>query len=48
MQLGQKPCFMVPFEKDRNFIGRESFIQDIERRLESQSRVALAGIGGVG
>jgi hypothetical protein len=39
---------MIPFERDRKFIGRENVIQDIEQRFESQSRVALAGIGGVG
>jgi hypothetical protein len=48
MRTGQKSCFMIPFDRDRNFIGREDVIEKIEQRFESQSRVALAGIGGVG
>ena len=41
-------CFIVPFERDPKFIGREELITEIDRRFEVQKRVALAGIGGVG
>jgi hypothetical protein len=41
-------CFIVPFERDSKFIGREDIIAEIGRRFEVQRRVALAGIGGVG
>lgn len=45
----QETCFMVKFEQDENFIGREDIIIEIDRRLMAgQHRVAIAGIGGVG
>jgi N-terminal domain on NACHT_NTPase and P-loop NTPases len=40
--------FMVPFERDRKFVGRVGVLDDIEQSFKSQSRVAIAGIGGVG
>lgn len=40
--------FLVPFERDRKFIGRSFIIQDIDLRIEMQRRVALCGIGGIG
>ncbi|OCL02580.1 TPR-like protein, partial [Glonium stellatum] len=43
-----KPIFMVPFEKDPKFVSRTSVIADIEQVLKKQSRIAIAGIGGVG
>ena len=42
------PVFMVPFEKDPKFVGRADVIADIEQALKKQSRIAIAGIGGVG
>jgi predicted RND superfamily exporter protein len=42
------PVFMVPFEKDPKFVGRADVIADIEEALKIQSRIAIAGIGGVG
>lgn len=48
MRPGEKPCILVPFDRDQDFIGREDIIDQIEQRFESQSRVALTGIGGVG
>ncbi|KAH0562548.1 hypothetical protein GP486_002769 [Trichoglossum hirsutum] len=41
-------CFVVPFERDSKFIGRNDIITQIGRKFEAQRRVALAGIGGVG
>jgi len=41
-------CFIVPFERDSKFIGREYIITEIGRQFKVQRRVALAGIGGVG
>jgi hypothetical protein len=43
-----KVLFMVPFERDTKFVGRGNTLLEIEKRFENQSRIALAGIGGVG
>jgi tetratricopeptide (TPR) repeat protein len=43
-----QPIFCVPFTRDPKFIGRGEIIKDISTRFESQKRVALAGIGGIG
>lgn len=47
-----EPCSTVPFEKDEDFIGRESILKEIENRLSPGSgqhrRVAVVGHGGVG
>jgi hypothetical protein len=48
MRLGQKPCFIIPFDRDQKFIGREDVIEEIEQIFENRRRVALSGIGGVG
>ncbi|MCJ1400137.1 hypothetical protein MMC11_003341 [Xylographa trunciseda] len=42
------PIFMVPFERDSNFVGRGDVLSQIDKRFEDHSRAALAGIGGVG
>ena len=39
---------MVPFERDPKFVGRMDFIAELDQRLISSRRVALAGIGGIG
>lgn len=45
----REPYFMVKFEQDENFIGREDIIKGIDRRHTGrQHRVASAGIGGIG
>ncbi|KAH0536621.1 hypothetical protein FGG08_006515 [Glutinoglossum americanum] len=45
----RKTCFMVKFNSDRNFIGREDIMKEIGERLKmGQRRVAITGIGGVG
>ena len=41
-------CFTVPFERDVRFIGREDIFTEIHKQFKVRSRVALAGIGGVG
>lgn len=40
--------FTVPFNRDPKFVGRTDIIQEITTRFETQSRVALCGIGGIG
>ncbi|KAJ5616419.1 hypothetical protein N7537_001533 [Penicillium hordei] len=40
--------FFVPFTRDPNFVGRADVFDEIDRRFKSESRVSLAGIGGVG
>ena len=40
--------FLLPFERDDHFVGREDILDTITKTLEVQSRVAVAGIGGVG
>jgi hypothetical protein len=45
----REPCFMVKFDQDENFVGREEIIIEIDRRLMAgQHRVAITGMGGVG
>ena len=40
--------FLVPFSRDKQFVGRESSLQSISSSFGTQNRVALSGIGGVG
>lgn len=40
--------FLVPFDRDPYFVGREEIIAQVDNRLHIRSRVSLAGIGGVG
>ncbi|KAL8897618.1 MAG: hypothetical protein Q9207_007124 [Kuettlingeria erythrocarpa] len=40
--------FLLPFTRDEQFVGRESQLQSIASSFETQSRVAVSGIGGVG
>ena len=47
-QRNPKPCFMVRFEQDPNFVGRENELREVEERFKEQHRVVLSGIGGVG
>jgi len=44
----RKSHFMVRYEKDEDFVGRDEVMKEIEGRFETKNRVALAGIGGVG
>jgi hypothetical protein len=40
--------FMVPFERDHQFINRKDILDEIDRNFSKRGRVALAGLGGVG
>jgi hypothetical protein len=40
-------AFMVPFEKDLKFVGRDDTMAEIDQKLKTQSRVSLTGIGGI-
>ncbi|KAL3957306.1 hypothetical protein ACCO45_007884 [Purpureocillium lilacinum] len=42
------PVFMVPFQRDANFLGRVAALELIEQRFERHSAVALSGLGGLG
>jgi hypothetical protein len=45
----RKPIFMVPFDQDETFVGREDILDNIEQKLKaSRRRAVLTGIGGVG
>ena len=44
----QTAIFLVPFGQDNQFIGRENIISEIDERLETEQRIALIGIGGIG
>lgn len=44
----QESYFMLPFERDPKFIGREDILAEICEKFKTQRRVSLAGIGGVG
>ena len=42
---------MVPFQRNKDLIGREKYIQSIETKLcvpNKYCRVALVGLGGIG
>ena len=43
-----KRVVILPFERDKQFIGREYVLTSIECLFQSQKRVAVTGIGGVG
>ncbi|MCJ1405825.1 hypothetical protein MMC11_009055 [Xylographa trunciseda] len=44
----ERTLFMVPFGRDNQFVGREDIIGDVDKKFETEQRVALTGIGGVG
>jgi hypothetical protein len=44
----RKSVFMVRYEKDDDFVGRDQIMKEIEDRFKTKTQVALAGIGGVG
>jgi hypothetical protein len=52
MAVSQQPrrsVFMVPFDRDETFVGREDILDSIDQRLNSpRRRAVLSGIGGVG
>ena len=44
----KKPLFMIPFERDSQFVGREDVLLKINELSKKEKRIALTGIGGVG
>jgi N-terminal domain on NACHT_NTPase and P-loop NTPases len=44
----KKTQFMLRYQKDEDFIGRDEVMKEIEERSKTMKRVAIAGIGGVG
>lgn len=44
----RKPCFMVRYQTDEDFIGRDNIMDEIGQRFKTKNRVVIAGIGGVG
>ncbi|KAL4739076.1 hypothetical protein BDV11DRAFT_170455 [Aspergillus similis] len=52
-ETGARTFFTVPYQRDEDFIGRESVMADLDDKLQSitsakHTRVALVGIGGIG
>jgi hypothetical protein len=43
-----RPMFLVPFERDTQFVGREDILSQVEERLQNQRRVSFHGLGGIG
>jgi len=43
-----KPLFMVPFERDQQFIGRQESLRALDEHFKTNHRAALTGLGGVG
>ena len=41
-------AFTVPFARDINFLGRQTTIDEITKKFETQRIVSLAGLGGIG
>jgi len=53
LAVPKSSSFIIPFPRDSMFVGREDIIADINRRyeqaaLQSHTRLALVGLGGVG
>ncbi|KAH8199002.1 hypothetical protein TruAng_006831 [Truncatella angustata] len=43
------PLIIIPFSRDKDFVGRETILDEIDRRCSRPgSRTALVGLGGVG
>jgi nucleoside phosphorylase len=43
-----RPIFLLPFERDNQFVGREDILSQVEKQLQNQRRVSLHGLGGIG
>jgi hypothetical protein len=48
LPTSSKPIFSVPFERDKQFVGRESILSEIKKHLSIQHRVSISGLGGIG
>ncbi|KAL2049167.1 hypothetical protein ABVK25_010596 [Lepraria finkii] len=44
----ERPHFIVPFERNSDFVGREDTIASIKQSLDRQRWVGLVGLGGIG
>jgi hypothetical protein len=45
----RRPIFMVPFDRDETFVGRQDILGCIHQKLNAlRRRAVLSGIGGVG
>jgi hypothetical protein len=40
--------FLLPFERDRQFVGREDILSQLEKHFQGRFRVSLYGLGGIG
>jgi hypothetical protein len=51
-QRTRKACWMVPFDRNPRFLGRDSELQDLEKMIfsegKSNKRAAITGLGGIG
>ncbi|RDW87375.1 hypothetical protein BP5796_03069 [Coleophoma crateriformis] len=50
-RIQRAPAFMVPFERDEHFVGRQDALEALESHFSTRdvhNRVVLAGLGGVG
>ena len=45
-----RPCYYLPFRKNRQFVGRATILEALEKKLfiEQSETVALVGLGGIG
>jgi hypothetical protein len=46
-----KTIFTIPYARNPDFVGREEYIQDIEKRFSGPCKnhfVAVHGLGGIG
>jgi N-terminal domain on NACHT_NTPase and P-loop NTPases len=48
LPMRTKPLFTVPFAQDVRFTGRQDELKRIDEQFQTQRRVALTGLGGVG
>jgi hypothetical protein len=48
LPVTESVLIFVPFHRKENFVGRSDIMNQITQRLETTSRVAIAGKGGVG
>lgn len=49
--ISERVPFVIPFDRDQDFVGREDVIEHIDRVLfdrRAVRRLALAGLGGIG
>ena len=48
-KIAMRPAvFLLPFDRDDHFVNRQGVLDQITHKFESQRRVAISGMGGVG